>query len=186
MTHKEEGTLKDFNFDTYCGLYCGACSIMMACRTGRKDALASFWTEPILRSSLQSRGIDPPDSESLQLKCHGCKTGTLFVNCRHCKIRSCAIEKKIEHCNECNEYPCGFFDESLLNADIQKMVPHVKNAPDNLEKIRKDGVEQWLNEQKKRWECPGCGTSYSWYTTSCPQCGKDHLDTWVFQDPRKR
>ncbi len=172
MARKDENTLKGFNYDTYCGLYCGACSILTAYRTGRKDRFASYWTESTLKASLQLRGIDP-DGESLQVRCHGCKTDTLFANCRHCKIRACAVEKRIEHCNECSEYPCGLFHESLFNAEVQKLLPHLKEIPDNLMRIGTDGVEQWLSDQEKRWKCPGCGTAYSWYATTCPHCGND-------------
>ncbi|WP_366946827.1 DUF3795 domain-containing protein [Desulfosporosinus nitroreducens] len=38
-------------------------------------------------------------------KCDGCKSNNLFINCKHCKIRACAINRKVEHCNECNQYP---------------------------------------------------------------------------------
>ncbi|WP_427846332.1 DUF3795 domain-containing protein [Desulfosporosinus lacus] len=38
-------------------------------------------------------------------KCNGCKSNNLFINCKHCVIRACAINPKVEHCNECNQYP---------------------------------------------------------------------------------
>jgi rRNA maturation endonuclease Nob1 len=42
----------------------------------------------------------------------------------------------------------------------------------NLELICNNGVSNWLEEQKKRWSCPGCGTKFSWYDKTCPNCGR--------------
>ena len=35
-----------------------------------------------------------------------------------------------------------------------------------------DGIDHWLDVQKKHWSCPDCGTSFSWYTTACSKCGR--------------
>ncbi|HUW63318.1 MAG TPA: hypothetical protein VMW83_01260 [Spirochaetia bacterium] len=34
--------MPNFNYDSYCGPYCGSCSIMVAYQTGQKDKFASF------------------------------------------------------------------------------------------------------------------------------------------------
>jgi predicted RNA-binding Zn-ribbon protein involved in translation (DUF1610 family) len=113
------------------------------------------------------------DNESLQLKCHGCKSDDRFINCRDCKIRVCAKGKNIEHCNLCDNYPCEFFQESILNGKLQQLLPHLKENPDNLEKIRSGGTEQWLADQKRKFQCPGCGTAFSWYAKRCSHCGHE-------------
>lgn len=135
---------ESYNYDTYCGLYCGACSIMIAYNTGIKDPFASYWTESVLSSTVQARGIELIDSEELRLKCYGCKTDDRFINCRDCKIRTCAIGKNIKHCNLCDYYPCDFFNESILNEKFRQLLPHLKKNQDNLEKIKSGGTEQWL------------------------------------------
>lgn len=48
---------------------------------------------------------------------------------------------------------------------------------DNLEYIRKNGVERWLQLQKEEWSCLQCGAEIKWYQKKCV-CGKD-LDAWV-------
>lgn len=162
-----------FNYDTYCGLYCGACSIMIAYKTGEKDPLASYWTEPVLKSTVQNRGIEVTAHEELQLKCHGCKTDDRFINCRDCKIRACARGKNIEHCNLCEKYPCEFFHATLLNEKLQQLLPHLKEIPGNLETITLCGTELWLADQKKKFQCPECGTAFSWYAVRCSRCGHE-------------
>ncbi len=142
--------MSGFNYDPYCGLYCGACSIHIAYRTGYKDAFASYWTESSLKESLKSRGIALTESDSLQLVCHGCKSDTLFINCKHCPIRQCASGRKIEHCAiDCPDFPCHVMEDSGIKfEDILKMLPHLKSTMKNVETIKRIGVEQWLAEQE--------------------------------------
>ncbi|HEY8908858.1 MAG TPA: DUF3795 domain-containing protein [Desulfosporosinus sp.] len=165
--------MSNFNYDSYCGNYCGACSIILADKTGNKDPLASYWTESALKDFQQAQGIELSAEDNLQLRCKGCKSDTLFINCKHCKIRACAISRKVEHCNGCNEYPCQLLKGSLMNKDIQEKLPHLKVTSDNLTTIKNVGVEQWLNDQEKQWKCPECQTDFSWYTSKCTKCGKD-------------
>ena len=172
----------NFNYDTYCGNYCGACSIMVAYRTGNKDRLASHWTEENLKALLKQQGITLSENESLELKCHGCKTDTLFINCRHCKIRDCAVNRKVDHCIECDEYPCKLFDDSLLNKDLQQILPHLKLVPENLKLIKEKGSEKWLEDQEKLWKCPQCQMDSSWYAISCTKCGEDLAKTKVYNN----
>ena len=162
-----------FNFDTYCGIYCGACSIMMAYKTGNKDSLASHWTEENLGAFLKAQGISISENDSLQLKCHGCKTDTVFINCKHCKIRNCAINRNMDHCFECSDYPCQLFHDTLFNKGIQQMLPHLKLIEEDLDSIKDMGIEKWLEVQAKQWKCPKCQTDSSWYTMSCAKCGTD-------------
>lgn len=141
-------TMSNYNYDSYCGLYCGACDIIMAYKNGYEDKIAPYLN------------VEPS-----QIKCHGCKTDTLFVNCENCKIRNCVINKNMEHCIDCDNFPCSFFDENTL--------PHWKIVHKNLTIIKNVGVNQWLAEQEKQWKCPECQTDFSWYATNCISCGKD-------------
>lgn len=161
--------MSDYNYDSYCGLYCGACDILMAYKTGNKTNFSCFWTEPRLKAYQKSQGNTCSKSD-LELKCHGCKSDTVFVNCRSCVIKNCAIEKNVEHCPQCKDYPCNFIAD-LKNGE--KVLNHLKEKEDNLQKIKEIGVNNWLLEQEKRWKCPGCQTSFSWYSSVCSNCGED-------------
>ncbi len=148
--------MRNLNYDSYCGLYCGACSVLKAYETGHKDEMALFWS----------------DEAGLELKCHGCKSDTVFINCANCRIRNCAINKKIERCIECQEFPCN-----LMNADEMKLfldkLPHLNTIANNLTTIKKFGVNHWLKEQDDQWKCPQCQTGFSWYAANCSKCGRD-------------
>ncbi len=144
----------DFNYDTYCGLYCGACSIIKAYQTGIKDPLACLLSDEL----------------GMELKCHGCKTDSVFGNCAVCQIRNCAREKGVERCLNCSDFPCPNFGtmEFILEA-----LPHWNTVAANQESIKKQGTVRWLEEQANQWECPDCRTDYSWYAAQCSNCGKD-------------
>lgn len=162
--------MDNFNYDSYCGIYCGACDIMKSYKTGDKSKLASFWNETVVQKLHKGMGLSYDNSRPFELTCHGCKSDTLFVNCRVCNIRKCAIEKNIEHCIDCREYPCNTISEFNKMAFF---LPHVKYNHTNMEKIKKDGVDRWLSEQESRWKCPGCNTGFSWYSDRCGNCGRD-------------
>lgn len=161
------------NFDSYCGIYCGACSIMVSYRTGIKDPLANFFNEENVRSFFAMQGNEYPEGEPFEHKCSGCKTDILFVNCRPCKIRPCAEAKNLQHCGECSDYPCQLFNFQFCNPDIQKNLPHSKMAVINLDRIKETGVSRWLVEQEAVWRCPDCGTGFSWYASVCSHCGRE-------------
>jgi len=165
--------MSDYNYDTYCGLYCGACSILKAYQSGIKDPFACMFSDEL----------------GMELKCHGCKTDDLFGNCARCIIRPCAKEKGVEHCIDCTEYPCQIL--KTMGFAVDKL-PHWSMAAANVETIKNKGAERWLEEQAAQWKCPDCQTDYTWYGTHCSNCGKDlgevkayknSFDKSIFQMP---
>ena len=162
--------MDNFNYDSYCGIYCGACDIMLAYKTGAKYRLAAFWNESTVKTFQYKIGLTYDKSKPFTYKCNGCKTDTLFVNCGVCQIRKCAIDSKIEHCIDCDKYPCKLFVDSRK---MDSLLPHLKSNHNNMETIKKSGVAYWLSEQEKKWKCPNCDTSFSWYTYKCKNCGND-------------
>jgi hypothetical protein len=145
-------TMTEFNPDTYCGIYCGACSIAMYGKTGRADAFAACLA-------------NVPKED---LVCGGCKSESIYAGCGTCMLRRCAREKAIDHCTDCADYPCRMYRRWQKAA---KFLPHAREAASSLEAIRRDGAEHWLDSQKKRWSCPECGTPFSWYAQGCGSCG---------------
>ncbi len=65
----------DFVLHAYCGLYCGACPILLNTRAGTA-------AEP----------------------CHGCKSEQPTGYCAVCGIKACAQRRGHSFCNECPEY----------------------------------------------------------------------------------
>lgn len=162
--------MDNFNYDSYCGIYCGACDVMVTYKTGKQCKLASFWDESTVKKNMKNLGITYDSNKPFTLKCNGCKSDTLFVNCAVCQIRKCAINSKVDHCIDCPKYPCTLILESRK---VESLLPHLKGNQPNMETIKSVGVSQWLSDQEKRWKCPHCNTNYSWYTRKCKNCGED-------------
>jgi hypothetical protein len=73
-----------FRFDSFCGLYCGACETLIANMENKVNELA------------KNLGRTSED-----VTCHGCKTTVNSVYCRKCELKRCAKDRKIEFCCEC-------------------------------------------------------------------------------------
>jgi hypothetical protein len=78
------------------------------------------------------------------------------------------MEKGVEHCSDCADYPCKSF---RTRRTLAKLLPHLNEADAGLASIELDGVDHWLDVQKRRWSCPECGTAFSWYAAACSECG---------------
>jgi predicted RNA-binding Zn-ribbon protein involved in translation (DUF1610 family) len=140
-----------FRYDTYCGLYCGACAILLANERDEVEKKAKEWK------------MKPEE-----LKCHGCKTETIASFCVTRDIRKCAEKKKIHFCFQCEEYPCD-----LLVGFKNDKHPYHSVVLTNLDSIREKGIAEWSDEQEVRWSCTGCGTKLSWYDRTCRKCGNE-------------
>jgi hypothetical protein len=138
--------------DSYCGIFCGACSVRSHGETGRGDRLITCCGSV-------------PKSE---LACGGCKSDTVYMGCRVCRLRDCAVDRGLTHCADCADYPCKMYKQWYSAA---KILPHVHDAAQNLESIKRDGKETWSEAQKARWSCPNCGMPFSWYEATCKKCG---------------
>jgi hypothetical protein len=145
--------MHEVNPDTFCGIYCGACSVSMHGETGLPDVFAACL------------GSVPKE----ELACGGCKSNTVYAGCRTCSLRDCAIKKGVEHCIDCTDYPCKMYSKWQ---SASKILPHVREAAISLEAIKCDGAGPWLAAQKKRWSCPDCGSPFSWYAQKCFDCGR--------------
>ena len=144
--------MNTINSNSYCGIYCGACSILMHGETSRADGFAACL------------GSVPKE----ELACGGCKSDAVYAGCFACSFRDCALEKGLSHCVDCVDYPCKMYSRWQSAA---KFLPHVREAVSSLTAIKRDGVDSWLEAQKKRWSCPDCGTPFSWYALTCRRCG---------------
>lgn len=141
-------------YDSYCGLYCGACIILVANQRNEVEKYADKWT-----------------MKAEDIRCNGCKTEVKSVYCQNCDIRKCAESKGIEFCFECDEFPC----EMLQN--FVRDFAHHRPALINLKSIKQNGLDQWLTDQKDRWSCPNCGTPFTWYDSTCRNCGESLYDS---------
>jgi hypothetical protein len=94
----------------YCGLVCDECPIHLA--TLETDLIRQqAMREDIVRQCAITYGIDIQLADVTD--CDGCRaeSGRLFSGCRKCAIRNCAMEREVEGCARCSDYPCEKLDD---------------------------------------------------------------------------
>ena len=142
-----------------CGLYCGACIIYRAYKDSEQ-----------LRQIIAERDGYKPE----EIRCEGCQT--VLTNGwdveseewgKNCKIVKCLKAKGLNFCYECNTYPnCDRFHEIA-----DSCIKHGENLIENLDKIKAGKVEEWLQEEDKKWRCQKCGKPISMHLAECHWCG---------------
>jgi len=84
--------------------------------------------------------------------CHGCgcTANDCFAGKKHviCSIYKCTLEKSIEDCSLCRDFPCTKLIQFVYDPIMKTHSP----AINNLERRRKIGVEAWLKEQEDYWK----------------------------------
>lgn len=170
-SHSKNKSVPDPKLVGYCGLYCGACDILRLYREGVETGRTPEW------SDLPERLREHLPFKPSPIRCHGCKSDTVFAGCGHCPLRSCALKRaNVEICSDCEKYPClriRLVGLMMRLFSVMKKLPHQQTKEPNLARIRSVGVVQWLAEQEHQWRCPQCHSSFSWYRATCTSCGKD-------------
>ena len=138
-----------------CGLYCGACKNYHAYSKGKNFTVTI--------DDFKGRQIE-------DVICKGCHSDLLQKHCFECLIRLCALEKEIEHCGLCSDFPCEKSEE-VYNRDKKYGARHCGTTYNNIKRLNDIGINKWLNEEGNFWKCE-CGESLEWYQTSCIRCGK--------------
>jgi hypothetical protein len=84
----------------YCGLTCTDCDAYKATQAEDMDAL-----ERMAKEATEQLGEEMTLADAM---CDGCRslTGRRIAYCHQCVIRLCAVQKHIENCAHCEEYPC--------------------------------------------------------------------------------
>lgn len=132
-----------------CGLYCGACGVMVAYRDQN---------EKLKRILADTYGTRPDD-----VVCHGCMSDVRFKYCQTCNIRSCVLQKGYEGCYQCNEFPCEYiseFPDPLGRRVMLRAVPEWKYL----------GTEKWVEAEERRYSCPSCGAKVLRGSSRCRVC----------------
>lgn len=113
---------KEFIMTGFCGIYCGECE----CHKAKDD--------PKLMEYMKSKGI--PD-----LPCPGCREveGKCPVIGEVCVTYQCAVDKKVDFCYECGDFPCAKLNPCSDRANV---LPHNLKTF-NLCYIQKHGLEQF-------------------------------------------
>ena len=147
-----------------CGLYCEACALYIG--THEDPAMLSFLATRLGQTEAETQ-------------CDGCRAERRSKYCQSCTLFTCAAQRGHSFCVECSDFPC---DD--LNA-FQRERPHRADLFVDLERIAEIGPWEWVEEAKKRYACPDCGTTNSAYHIKCRSCGREPSNAFVAEHAEK-
>lgn len=103
-------------------------------------------------------------------KCGGCRgeEASLPNSCRKCIIRNCPVinSNASGFCYECDKHPC----RRLKDLDKRYRTKYHMSMLENLEVIKDEGINAFLQQDKKRWTCSNCGQIVCVHRNVCPIC----------------
>jgi hypothetical protein len=88
----------------YCGLKCNECPVFISWKTDDnllRDKIAAEW------GKLYGEYIGKSKLDRADMNCSGCKSvddNIVFIGCKNCVIRRCAIQKNVANCRKCIEF----------------------------------------------------------------------------------
>lgn len=104
-------------------------------------------------------------------KCPGCRIeANKPVTRVTCKIKTCETltKNKLTFCFECENIPC----KNLKHLDKRYRTRYSMSMVENLENIKKSGIEEFLRNEKIRWTCTECGDTICVHKGNCYNCGR--------------
>ena len=79
---------------SYCGYRCDLCAARSD-DAGLRQQMVDLWRKYLGHQNYTAENV----------RCNGCRAGGLLAD-KGCPVRPCAIEKGVETCAHCDEYPC--------------------------------------------------------------------------------
>ena len=103
-------------------------------------------------------------------QCVGCRPGNrrctyLFKNCSGPATIS---NGKASYCFHCEAFPC----RQIERMDKRYRLHYHMSVKSNLEYIRKNGIDKFINEQYEKYRCRHCGGVISIHNRKCFKCDK--------------
>ncbi len=103
--------------------------------------------------------------------CIGCwgDDSKKMKSCTNCSIKNCEYlaKTKSKLCYECEIYPCT----RLKQFDKRYRKNYSFSLIENLEKIKAEGLTNFLKDEEEKWKCTNCGATLSVHHTLCLKCG---------------
>jgi hypothetical protein len=100
-----------------------------------------------------------------KIKCLGCNLSG--KSCAHLrKFCKKLTKKEIEYCFECNEFPCT----TLQRLDDKYRRRFGMSMVDNLEYIKENGMNNFLQSQEEKYKCHECGGVICVHNGKCYSC----------------
>ncbi|MDD5339397.1 MAG: DUF3795 domain-containing protein [Dehalococcoidales bacterium] len=129
-----------------CGMNCGVCGNYLA-----------------MKNDLKKNGV-------YKSYCPGCRPRG--KNCAFMK-KNCELvgEGKVQFCFECPDFPCL----RLKHLDKRYSTKYHMSMIENLNFIKENGMEKFLEKETKKWQCPECGGVISCHHGVCFTCDVDNI-----------
>jgi ribosomal protein L40E len=86
---------------------------------------------------------------------------------------ACAVERGVEFCGQCADYPC----EDLKEFQVAR--PHRADLFEDGQRIREIGFEEWFQETFDKYTCSRCQVINSAYDLACRKCGNEPGSPYV-------
>ena len=106
-----------------------------------------------------------------KMTCPGCRgpDENKSKYCIECIIKNCDVLKKnnSEFCFDCSNIPC----KRLKNLDKRYRTKYHMSMLENLDYIKENGIELFLDKEKQKWECPKCKGIVTCHGGTCLTCG---------------
>jgi len=77
----------------------------------------------------------------------------------------------VDYCYECAAFPCSIIQQ----IDKRYRAHHHTSMIENLEYIRDNGMEAFLEKEEEKWKCPECGGVICCHNGICYNCGLEKL-----------
>lgn len=114
----------------YCGLDCSGCDVYRA----------TAWDDDELRQAYVHKVFEQfrIEVEPAKVECYGCRDERPKSGyCAWCEVRGCAIERGLENCAHCDEFPCAKLDKvHAAMIHVGKAENGIAWARRNLDRIR--------------------------------------------------
>lgn len=102
--------------------------------------------------------------------CSGCLSKNSYkpTYCLHCIIKNCEMLSQTSSgfCYECQKYPC----KRLRQLDKRYRLKYHMSMIENLDAIRNQGLQAFVDQEKERWLCIRCGGTICVHRNYCLRC----------------
>jgi hypothetical protein len=132
-----------------CGMYCSVCAVKSA----------DQYNDQNLKAILASVFVTSPEN----VACDGCMSENTFQFAKTCSIRACAIEKSLEGCYQCDDFPCETINSFPFEVSRNAMLA-------NIPRWKELGTERWVAEVESQYTCSNCGALFHRFAVVCPNC----------------
>ncbi|MEG2003745.1 MAG: DUF3795 domain-containing protein [Clostridia bacterium] len=108
---------------------------------------------------------------SYPLDCHGCLSDKLTAHCVSCSngFRACAKEHNVVRCYECVDFPCERLQD-FSKRHYEKGIGHHQNVIKDLQYMKNNGVQKWVDLKTLENTCPICGELIHWMDKNDHKC----------------